>query len=665
MRPEWSAQPTGLVERRLAVLRHIDAETHAAVCRALPELDREVDRAALVDLVAQVAAEAPDAARALASRLIHLSDALADPMALRKWALHGLQRHREDAKARHQFFEGHDPLAFADHRTEDDSAHLLARRGALSHYLAGFGFAAHRIDLLEPQATALPAPALVISNESIRFPRRTAEVPVAQRGAWQRAALAHAAAHLQHSPLGRPAGNRQPMLLAMMALVEDARVERLMVRVHPGLHGLWSLFHTATRETAGFDYAGLAARLARALHDPEYADSNPWVQKGRSAFEHAAATNLHDLAEFDSLARLLAIDMEKMRQKLPLFYRPQPAYRDDNTLLWNFNAALPEDETRTIVREDFELRPDEKTPPDLRPVEVDTRRRTRYPEWDHQLQALRPDWVTVIEPASRPVRDAAARAMRQPRVQLRGLARTPDRAVRRTRQAEGDELDLNAAVDNLIQLRAGIAPDGRVFQRHGRRRRSTAVVLLMDLSESTKRYVPGSFTPVLEVEKRAATLVAESLDIALDRIAVHGFSSNGRHEVHYERIKEFDEAFDAEPRRRMAGLESGLSTRMGAALRHAAEALSRETTDHKLILLLTDGEPSDVDVFDDEHLVEDARHAVAWATGQGVRSFCVTLDRHADGYVRRIFGARNYLIANRADAFAGHAGQTLVRLVAH
>ena len=103
---------------------------------------------------------------------------------------------------------------------------------------------------------------------------------------------------------------------------------------------------------------------------------------------------------------------------------------------------------------------------------------------------------------------------------------------------------------------------------------------------------------------------------------------------------------------------------MGAALRHASEALAGETAERKLILLLTDGEPSDVDVFEDDYLVEDARHAVTAAASRGVHSFCLTLDRHADRYVRRIFGARNYLIADKAHAFAGSTGQALARLIA-
>ena len=669
MRPPLYEPCGPLVARRLGVLCEIDRATHEALSLAVPALIDHLgapqELAALADLLAQVAAEAPDAALALASRLDSVPAALADLAGLRKWALYGLQRHGDDAKRRLHFFSWGDPLVFSDRRTEHDTAYLLARREALLYYLAGFGFARHRIELHEPQVAALAPPSVTIGDELIQFPRRCAGIVPERRDALYRAAIAHAAAHLRHSSLARPAGNRQPMLLAVMGLVEDARVERLMASDYPGLRALWGAFHVASRERVGFDFAGLAARLARALHDPAYEDSNAWVIKGRRLFEEAAAADLHDLGAFDKVGRLLAIDIEKMRLRLTSAWRVQPPYRDDNSLLWNLNAALPEDEIRTVAREDFELRPRDELPPDVRQTEVDLRRRTRHPEWDHRLEGLREDWVTVIESAPPPRRPGAVRAISRQRVRFQGLERVPDRAVRLTRLHEGDDLDLNAAIDCAVSHRAGVAPDGRVFRRHGWRRRASAIVLLMDLSASTERFVPGSFTTVIEVEKRAATVVAQALDSELDRVAVHGFASNGRHEVHYQRIKDFDEPFGAEQQARFERLRGGLSTRMGAALRHASDALAGQSADHKAILMLTDGEPSDVDVFEDDYLVEDARHAVASAASRGIHIFCLTLDRHAGGYVRRIFGARNYLIADRAASFADHAGQALVRLVAH
>ncbi len=652
----------------MAALRAVDAAAHEVVLTALPRLTaycgHEAALAEAVDLTAQIATEAPDAARVFAERLYGQPEMMADAAGVRRWTLHGLQRHRNDAAHRIDYFRRNDPRPFFDQRARNDSDYLMEHRGGLIHYLAGFGIAQQSVDLHEPQDEREPAQAPTADKEMIRLPRRLDVTETGQRDLLARAMLAHIAAHLRHSPLARMAGNRRPMLLAMIALIEDARVERLMAQEYPGLHAVWSSFFTASKEASGHDLAGLMARLARALHDPTYSDTNTWVRKGRELFEEAAARDLRDVDAFDYAARQLSIDIGRMHLSLPIRSRPTVAYRDDNALLWSPDLALPVDEA---ADGDIELIPsaardDPLLAQDL--SDLDLRPRYVYQEWDHRLEALREDWTTVFEqPRQNRGIEATASFTPPTRTSHHGARRTPDRSIRLTRQAEGDEIDMNAMVENVVQQRSGLSPDGRIFCHHSRRRRSTAVVLLMDLSTSTNRFVPGSFTKVIDLEKQAAVMVAEMLDAGRDRVAVHGFSSNGRHEVNYRRIKNFDEPFGPGQRAELAALTSGLSTRMGAALRHATTALAKETTDTKVILLLTDGEPSDIDVVEENYLVEDAREAVARAAARRVRTFCLTLDRRADRYVRRIFGARNFLIVERASAFTANTNNTLMRLL--
>ena len=112
-------------------------------------------------------------------------------------------------------------------------------------------------------------------------------------------------------------------------------------------------------------------------------------------------------------------------------------------------------------------------------------------------------------------------------------------------------------------------------------------------------------------------------------------------------------------------LRGGMSTRMGAALRHASAMLGERSADYKVILMLTDGQPSDVDVLEDDYLIADASHAVLSASARGIQTFCLTLDRRADAYVQKIFGVRNYLIADDANAFAGYTGKAIIKLISN
>ncbi len=108
--------------------------------------------------------------------------------------------------------------------------------------------------------------------------------------------------------------------------------------------------------------------------------------------------------------------------------------------------------------------------------------------------------------------------------------------------------------------------------------------------------------------------------------------------MRYLHIKGYGERFDDDVKARLAAMQAGWSTRMGAAMRHAAHYLSARRADKKLMLILTDGKPSDVDTHDERLLIEDARQAVKELDQQGIFSYCISLDAKADDYVGDIFG---------------------------
>ncbi|HHS89646.1 MAG TPA: nitric oxide reductase activation protein NorD, partial [Rhodobacteraceae bacterium] len=180
-------------------------------------------------------------------------------------------------------------------------------------------------------------------------------------------------------------------------------------------------------------------------------------------------------------------------------------------------------------------------------------------------------------------------------------------------------------------------------------RRDLAVVVLLDLSESTNEKVRGSEKTVLELTREAAALVAAAIDGIGDPFAIHGFASDGRHDVQYYRYKDFEQPLDAEAKSRMAGMKGGLSTRMGAAMRHAGHHLAMRPEKHKLLLIVTDGEPADIDERDPQYLRHDTKKAVQELQKDGVHSYCLTLDPEADRYVARIFGENNYTILEQVE----------------
>ncbi len=644
----------------------------AAALEALPgRLQLPAMREELADLLSDAGEAVPGLEPALASHLGFVLDSL-DIGALRRWILTGMRLYPNHADKLAAFFRLEDPAAAQAMVTESRGTSFERARNALQLYAAGFGLRDLSLSARrQRKLNALPLRP-VISEGTLLLPDHYLAWDGAARGNIYRAAVAHTLAHLQHSPRHQPAGKKKPLLLAVLSLIEDARVERLAIRRYPGLRSLWGCFHVASGEKNELSFASLAARLARALHDPGYEDPNHWVNKGRDLFEAEATQGLDDPERFAEVGKILGNDLGQMRVRfVPELYVVQPAYRDDNSFLWQFDNDAPPDTPpeESLSRSSVQIDPtdgDADSAIHVAPVAPEAGQRYEYPEYDYREDLLHDAWAVVLDRSGRDA-DMAVGTGRQRNlsrgVSLDTRARTLDRAIRLRRQQEGESLDLNAAVESRISWRAGVTPDPRIFQRPGKRRRHASILLLVDLSESTNDRVRG-FTSVLDVEKQAADLLAQSIDTDYDRLAIAGFHSDGREKVHYLRLKEFDEPYNEPQRQLLLRQQGSLSTRMGAALRHAGTRLLREISEKRILLLVTDGEPSDIDVTDREYLVEDARFAVHSLNTKGITVFCLTLDRAGGSYMKRIFGDGNYLIVDNALSLPAQLSRALTRIAA-
>jgi nitric oxide reductase activation protein len=278
-----------------------------------------------------------------------------------------------------------------------------------------------------------------------------------------------------------------------------------------------------------------------------------------------------------------------------------------------------------------------------------------YQEWDYSVQLHRPNWVTVLEKRQKKGNpeeiDRILTEHKPVAARLRHIidAMQPEGVQRFRRQEDGEEIDLNAAIRAMIDIRMGQMPDQRINIRIVRKVRDLAVLVLLDLSESTNERLGDSEKPVIQLAREATSLLSWAIDRVGDPFAIHGFASDGRHDVEYYRFKDFKDTYSDEVKAKLAGMQGGLSTRMGAALRHAASFLWKQPEQKKLILLVTDGEPADIDVRDPQYLRHDTKKAVEELATRGVRTFCLTLDPNADDYVSRIFGPKGYMVVDHVN----------------
>lgn len=648
----------------------------------LPDIERRLGHddalREFLDLVSELTQLAPSALLPLLQNAGTLLERL--PVGgLRRWALLGVQAHGSGEDAQHAWFrlESEDSRAILRAAGEGTLFSDVERR--LAFYLRALWANEPGLRPASGNRDARKGQRASIVEGGIRLPAAYEAFPGQDASIVYRAAAAHAAAHLAWSTQKFPLRALRPIQVALIALIEDARVEHLAMREMPGLRRLWLPFHVAL-PTFTVSAVSLMARLSRALIDAQYVDDNPFVAKGRRMFAEAME-RLADPGISRQIGNLLGNDLGQMRVQFNFkTYLIEPLYRDDNLHLWDMGDAGQQQsqDQETIYQavrleqeaggDKIDAQVDEQEggpaepdkaqleagmPDDATEVEDAFETPFMYDEWDYLIGIDRPGWCTVWEKAAL-FGDPALidEVMRRNEETVRRLtsmikAVQTQRPQRLKRQLEGDRLDVDACVEATIDLRTGRTPDPRVHQRLGRNNRDMAVLVLLDLSQSTNDWVPSASSSVLTLAREATALVAHAMQDLGDDFAIHGFDSNGRHEVEYYRFKDFDAPYDLAVRGRLAGMRGQLSTRMGAALRHAGHFLRTRRAAHRLILLLTDGEPHDIDVHDKQYLMFDTKRAVEDQRRYGIATFCLTLDVKADEYVSRIFGARNYMVLDQ------------------
>jgi nitric oxide reductase NorD protein len=265
-----------------------------------------------------------------------------------------------------------------------------------------------------------------------------------------------------------------------------------------------------------------------------------------------------------------------------------------------------------------------------------------YHEWDHGRQHYRKNWCVLREKPVRPVYDDfVASTRRKYTGLLKHLRRTfevmRDENRLEKRQAQGDEVDIDALVEALADARDGSEMSDRLFMHMHRADRNIAVMFMVDMSGSTKGWIN-------EAERESLVLLCETLETLGDRYAIYGFSGTTRKRCEIFRVKTFDEPYNDEARARIAGIMPQEYTRMGVAIRHLSKLLNEVDAKTKLLITLSDGKPDDYfDIYRGQYGIEDTRQALFEARRTGIHPFCITIDREAKDYLPYMYGHANFV----------------------
>lgn len=281
-----------------------------------------------------------------------------------------------------------------------------------------------------------------------------------------------------------------------------------------------------------------------------------------------------------------------------------------------------------------------------------------YDEWDRELNDYRVGWSRVIE---KRVRKGDRNFVELARSRYRGVISSirhqfqlmkPENLTKIKREIDGEDYDLDALVEFVVDRRADGRQTENIYTKRLRRHRDVAVSLLLDQSSSTARTItrnplqpytyPGR--RIIEIEKEGLVLMSEALEAVGDVYSINGFTSEGRRNVKFYVVKDFNEKYSDEIEARIGGITFQNNTRLGAAIRHAAAKLLKQENRTKLLIILTDGRPYDHDYGDARYAREDVREALTEAKISGITPFCITIDRESEAELLDLYGDVGYTI---------------------
>ncbi|PYS79359.1 MAG: hypothetical protein DMF66_03060 [Acidobacteria bacterium] len=281
-----------------------------------------------------------------------------------------------------------------------------------------------------------------------------------------------------------------------------------------------------------------------------------------------------------------------------------------------------------------------------------------YDEWDRDLSDTRVGWCRVVEKRTR---RGDRSFVELTRARYRGVISSirhqfqlmrPESLKRVANELDGDDYDLNALIDYVIDRRADGQQSERIYTKRLRHERDVAVSFLLDQSSSTARTIgrhplqpythPGR--RIIEVEKEGLVLMSEALEAVGDPYSIDGFTSEGRRNVKFYVVKDFDKPYADEVERRIGGINYQNNTRLGAAIRHAAAKLRTQEARTRLLIVLSDGRPYDHDYGDARYAREDTREALRQTRLDGITPFCITIDRDSEAELRDLYGEVGYTI---------------------
>ena len=311
----------------------------------------------------------------------------------------------------------------------------------------------------------------------------------------------------------------------------------------------------------------------------------------------------------------------------------------------NAQKAADDQDRITLSKQDRKVATRLRLHLDLSPADADHEAlagKYTYPEWNHRSRSYMEAHCRVLDAPALADGETYTQNDRYVREVRRQFEALRPRRVLQQRQIDGAELDLDAVLTARADMVATGRGSDRIWQAARQMDRDVSVAFLIDTSRSTEAAIGD--TSVIDVARDTMMALAAGIDAAGDRCGIWGFSSLRRDRVFLTRCKRFEDPMSPAITANIGALKPGHYTRLGAAIRHVSAQLAEEPSARKLLIVLTDGKPNDLDHYEGQHGIEDSHMAVREARAAGQSLHGVVIDEDGQDWFARIFGRGGFAL---------------------
>lgn len=453
---------------------------------------------------------------------------------------------------------------------------------------------------------------------------------------------AHAIAHLKYSQIFNSVGKLKELSQTVIAMLEDERVENMLEQNIFGLNEMFKLYMQPYLINKFFGIELMLAKLAVTLKFKKNIFEDYWCEKSLNLFERALL-NDNSFKSMREIGTILANDLGQMRYRFDqTSFHVWPEYRDDHSILWedphaeqkineslSFSSASKNSNTKKIIEDD--------------PIIF------YYDEWNNEKEKYIPGFVKLTHIGKN--NNEHVKYNNNLNINLHSI-QTKAGLIGPFRRFEstGNYLDIDRTIQREIDIRCQITPDEKLFKSNLSVLHKKGVVLLLDSSESANDRINGTFQSILDLEKITLLNLAINLTHLEIPFSISSFNSNTKDNVNFHQIKNFNEYWTVEHDKNIRSISAKWSTRMGSALRHANKIASNQV-EKAIILILTDGMPSDIDVTIPNYFSADARMAVKEIIHDGNHVFCFKIGNEYTKDCKEIFGASKIISCSPENLF--------------